>query len=91
MASKKIRVEMIGVLEQSIKRFDKLAEEWTADRLARGWDPHPDKDLSIGYNRMIVSIIHGWLATMKELLATEEKDLIKRVIEPYRKVKKAES
>ena len=65
-------MDMIGILELSIKRCDELAEQWTADRLAKGQDPSPDKDLSIGYNRMIVLNIQGWLATMKELLAAEE-------------------
>lgn len=63
---------MIQVLEVSIKRLDKLAEEWTADRVAKGEDPSPDKDLSIGYNRMIALITQGWLGTMGELLVAEE-------------------
>ena len=81
---KKIRSQIIQVIEESVKRLDKTAEEMTADRLARGWDPHPEKDISIGYNRIIASITRDWLATMIELLEAEEE--VRRLSKKRRKV-----
>ncbi len=54
MIPKKAKVEMISVIEETIKRFDEIAQNWTEDRRAKG--QNPDDDISIGYNRMRVML-----------------------------------
>lgn len=69
MWPEEIRRKKIEVIERTIDGFNTLADKWRKERLARGEDI--TKDISIGYNEMIVGIFRQWVESENELLVLE--------------------